>query len=181
MELNLSKLIDLIYFPIVCIILFVLWLNLRGKTIDFVAKIILGLYFSAFLIRFLVQFKYAGSFEEFLVQMTATVMIWCSLFILIQEMSRLKVSLKATSHIEYYIKAKKVRNIRNLLIILQLIVLCLNFFSQITQRDLDFYERYKPFLIFVMCFNCCIQFPTHTTALTLFLLNIFFFSAKSKH
>ena len=69
MELDLSKTIDLLYFPLVCIILFVLWLKLRGKPVDLVGKIILGLYFSAFFIRFLVQFHkdWAGSFEEFLV------------------------------------------------------------------------------------------------------------------
>ena len=56
MELSsVGRVIDIGYFPVVCVMLISLGWFIRAKPIDLVAIIILGLYFIAFLTRFLIQ------------------------------------------------------------------------------------------------------------------------------
>jgi uncharacterized membrane protein len=56
MDLSLvGRAIDLGYFPLVCVILISLGWSIRAKPIDLVAILILGLYFIAFLSRFVIQ------------------------------------------------------------------------------------------------------------------------------
>lgn len=48
-----GRVIDLAYFPLICVILISLGWIIRAKPIDLVAILILGLYFMAYLSRFL--------------------------------------------------------------------------------------------------------------------------------
>ena len=49
-----GKLINLVYFPLTCLILTVLAWSIRGKPVDLVAIVIMGLYFLGFLGRFVI-------------------------------------------------------------------------------------------------------------------------------
>jgi len=93
-----AEVLNFSLFPIVFIIYLILASKVKLRNIDTVALVILALYFTVFLVRFVGQIfneDWIGTFPEYLVFVVSSAFLWISLYLFVFEMARVRAALSS--------------------------------------------------------------------------------------
>jgi hypothetical protein len=133
---QISFIINVTFFPIVCIVYTILGLKLIGSKVDPLAIAILALYFIVFLTKFLGAFI-AGMdvpYVSFMISVACSVLIWVVLFIFIFEMHRVRLLLTSDNPSQYRRLARRNKIIKWASSIIILLSECISILTMIGQH-----------------------------------------------